>query len=177
MADPQKRRSGGGGTDKEFQVITSALDDCRRLIAAGKVLRWDVVKWAVTVNTALATSVVLAHSRVPFLFALAVALAGQLLIWHYNKRMTGARNTTTTLTNRLKEFDIDYNEITGAKAPETNRFWNYLFGFKPLSRFKPAGVYSAGEGYDWQEMLIFSATLWVSAILSLLASALSASSR
>ncbi len=39
--------------DKIFQVIAAALDDCRRLIAAGKVQRWDVVKWGVTVNTAL----------------------------------------------------------------------------------------------------------------------------
>ena len=31
--------------DKELQVIFSALDDQRRLIAAGKVQRWDVVKW------------------------------------------------------------------------------------------------------------------------------------
>ena len=44
MADP----------DKELQVIFSALDDCRRLIAASKVQRWDAVKWGVTVNVALA---------------------------------------------------------------------------------------------------------------------------
>ena len=162
---------GSKNDDREFQVTTSALDDCRRLIAAGKVQRWDVVKWGVTVNTALATFAASAHSIAPFLFALAVALAGQLLVWHYNKRMTGARNTATTLTNRLREFDIGYNNITGAKAPETNRFWDYL------SRFKPAGVYSAGEGYDWQELLIFSATLWASSVLSLVAYALSASGR
>jgi hypothetical protein len=47
---------GGGANDKEFQVIASALDDCRRLIAAGKMQRWDVVKWGVTVNTALAAA-------------------------------------------------------------------------------------------------------------------------
>jgi hypothetical protein len=40
--------------DEELKVIYSALDDCRRLIAAGKVQRWDVVKWGVTVNVALA---------------------------------------------------------------------------------------------------------------------------
>jgi hypothetical protein len=41
-------------TDNELKVIFSAHDDWRRVIAAGKVQRWDVVKWGVTVNTALA---------------------------------------------------------------------------------------------------------------------------
>ena len=43
--------------NEELKVIYSALEDCRRLIAAGKVQRWDVVKWGVTVNVALATAV------------------------------------------------------------------------------------------------------------------------
>jgi hypothetical protein len=34
-------------SDRQFQFNTSALDDCRRLIAAGKAQRWDVVKWGV----------------------------------------------------------------------------------------------------------------------------------
>jgi hypothetical protein len=53
MADPN---DGGKIDDRKFQVIVSAHDDCRRQIAAGKVQRWDVVKWGVTVNVALATA-------------------------------------------------------------------------------------------------------------------------
>jgi hypothetical protein len=158
----------GKKADREFQVITSAMDDCRRQIAAGKVQRWDVVKWGVAVNTALATVAVLRQRSIaPFLFALAVAVASGLLVWHYNKRMTGARETSKTLADRLKEsFDINYFNITQAKPAQTNRFWDHL------SRLKPTGVYSAGEGYDWQEMLIFFAILATSAVLPLLAYAL-----
>jgi hypothetical protein len=173
MAEPDKNGGGTKKDDREFQVITSALDDCRRLIAAGKVQRWDVVKWGVAVNTALATVIAVLRQRsiAPFLFALAVAVASFLLVWHYNKRMTGARETSKTLADRLKKsFDIDYFNITQAKPAETNRFWDYL------SCLKPTSVYSAGEGYDWQEMLIFFAILAVSAVLPLLACALLGSS-
>jgi hypothetical protein len=34
----------------EFEFASAVLDDCRKLIAAGKAQRWDVVKWTVTVN-------------------------------------------------------------------------------------------------------------------------------
>jgi hypothetical protein len=172
--EPDKNGDSTKKDDREFQVITSAMDDCRRQIAAGKVQRWDVVKWGVAVNTALATviAVLKQPTIAPFLFALAVALVSQLLVWHYNKRMTGARETSKTLADRLKNsFDIDYYDITKATPAKTNWFWNFLSGLKP------AGVYSAGEGYDWQEMLIFSAILWASSVLVLLAYAVSASGR
>jgi hypothetical protein len=38
----------------EMRFALGVLDDHRRLIAAGKTHRWDIVKWAVTVNLALA---------------------------------------------------------------------------------------------------------------------------
>jgi hypothetical protein len=31
--------------DKEFQLASAALENCRRYIAAHKTQRWDVVKW------------------------------------------------------------------------------------------------------------------------------------
>jgi hypothetical protein len=39
--------------DQQFQILLGILDDRRRLIAALKLQRWGVVKWAVTVNVAL----------------------------------------------------------------------------------------------------------------------------
>jgi hypothetical protein len=40
--------------DDDIRFALSVIDDNRRLIAAGKAYRWDVVKWAVTLNVALA---------------------------------------------------------------------------------------------------------------------------
>ena len=42
--------------DKEFQLASAALENCRRYIAAHKTQRWDVVKWGVSVNLALAVA-------------------------------------------------------------------------------------------------------------------------
>jgi hypothetical protein len=106
--------------DKEFQVVVSALDDCRRLITAGKVQRWDVFKWGVTVNIGFAAAAAaLRHNMLLFGLAVAVAIASLLLIGHYNKRVTGARETATTLIDRLKFFAINYDAITQAKRART----------------------------------------------------------
>jgi hypothetical protein len=94
--------------DREFSVVCSALDDCRRLIAAGKLQRWDVVKWSVTVNLALA-AVSISHvgATIPlFILAAAVSLGGGLLAWHYNSRMTGARQTAADLVKKLNRFRL-----------------------------------------------------------------------
>jgi len=81
--------------EEELKVIYSALDDCRRLIAAGKVQRWDVVKWGVTVNVALATAAAAiqfkgAFSLIPFVLAGLAAFVSWVLVLHYNRRITGA---------------------------------------------------------------------------------------
>ena len=70
--------------EEELKVVYSALDDQRRLIAAGKVQRWDVIKWAVTVNVALATAAAAiefkgAFSFIPFVLAVPVAFLSWLL--------------------------------------------------------------------------------------------------
>src|SRR5215831_12939814 len=91
---------------EELKVIYSALDDQRRLIAAGKVQRWDVVKWGVTINVALAAATAaipfegafdllgsaVPFSLIPFGLAVVVALVSRRLVLHYNRRTTGARN-------------------------------------------------------------------------------------
>jgi hypothetical protein len=41
---------------EELDVTLRLFDDRRALIAAGKVQRWEVTKWVVTVNFALAAA-------------------------------------------------------------------------------------------------------------------------
>jgi hypothetical protein len=49
--------------NQELQYCFAILDDYRKLVAAGKVQRWDVLKWAVTVNFALATASIALRSE------------------------------------------------------------------------------------------------------------------
>jgi len=42
--------------DEEIRFALGVIDDNQRLIAAGKNQRWHVVKWAVTINVALAAA-------------------------------------------------------------------------------------------------------------------------
>jgi len=147
--------------DEELKVIYSALDDCRRLIAAGKVQRWDVVKWGVTVNVALATAtaaipfegafdllgLAMPFSLIPFGLAVVVALVSWRLVLHYNRRTTGARDDVTRLVCQMKKKGIDYDSILGANV---------------------ASEYSKGPEYDKQELNLFTLILIVSVLLPLL---------
>ena len=42
--------------DKLFSTVRASLENERRLIAAGKLQRWDLTKWVVTTNSALAAA-------------------------------------------------------------------------------------------------------------------------
>ena len=78
-------------TPEDFKIACLYLEGSQRVVAAGKVQRWEVVKWAVTANFALATaSVALRTGGLFFLFSVLVAMAGGALVYHYNRRMTGA---------------------------------------------------------------------------------------
>jgi hypothetical protein len=43
-------------TQEDFKFASAMLDNRQGMIAAGKLQRWDVVKWTVTVNVALAAA-------------------------------------------------------------------------------------------------------------------------
>jgi hypothetical protein len=81
--------------DQDFQIASLLLQDQQRLIAAGKVQRWDVVKWTIAVNLALATASVSIRTDgagiIIVVFTVLVALGGGALVYHYNRRITGAR--------------------------------------------------------------------------------------
>jgi hypothetical protein len=140
-------------TDKELQVIFSALDDCRRLIAAGKVQRWDVIKWGVAVNVGLATAAAAipfkgASSFIPFGLGVLVAIMSWLLMSHYNLRLTRTRDDARYLVDQIDKKGIDYDGIVGTNV---------------------ALDYAKGPDYDKEELRIFKLILIVSPVLPLLA--------
>jgi hypothetical protein len=139
--------------EKELQVIFSALDDCRRLIAAGKVQRWDVVKWGVAVNVGLATAAAAipfksAFSFIPFGLAVLVAIMSALLMRHYNLRLTRTRDDARYLVDQVSKKGIDFDSIVGTNV---------------------AFDYAKGPDYDKEELRIFKWILVMSPVLPLLA--------
>ena len=92
--------------DKELQVIFSAHDDWRRVIAAGKV-QTALAVLAATVTIPLRGAVGL------FLIAVVVAFMSWRLMSHYNLRITRAREDARKLVDQMKKkYDIDYDNIT-----------------------------------------------------------------
>ena len=137
----------------EFQVCCAILDDCRRLIAAGKVQRWDVVKWAVTVNLALATASIALTSVRGGILALSmfVAVVAALVVLYYNDRMTKTRNDSVGIEKYLMNNDVNFKAITG-KEPEEVGFW---YDLEDLLIFAVILVLSIGPAfvlYQWPQI-------------------------
>jgi hypothetical protein len=137
--------------DREFSVVCSALDDCRRLIAAGKVQRWDVVKWGTAVNLGLATVSAAQFGPPVVLLIIAgiVSIGSLILLLHYNKRMTEARKTATGLVRTLDNAGLKYETlVTGSPAYDYTK-----------------------QRYDKEELIVFIIFLVAAPFLVLLRSA------
>jgi len=135
--------------DNDVRFALGVIDDYRRLIAAGKTHRWDVVKWAVTINVALAgASITLKHQQgrdVQMLFtslALGVVFLSIGLLWEITSRMTATRNASLAPERFLIEHGVAVAQITGEEPPK---------------QYKP--------NYDWQESLIYVWILGASVLL------------
>jgi len=137
-------------TPEDFKIACVYLEDCNRLIAAGKIQRWDVVKWAVTTNLALATASILLRSAhaggLFFFFSLLVAAAGGALVYHYNRRMTGARENAARVQTHLSDNKVDLSAVS--ELPNADRATRstseydteelYIFGFVIASSVLPS---------------------------------------
>jgi hypothetical protein len=128
--------------DRKFAIQNGILDDERRLIAALKLQRWDVVKWAVTVNMALCAAAIAVSASEHFtkaasmhLFWLAgiVTVIGEMLLLYYNRRLTKTREDSRQTKDHLTALGATF--IDTSKPPKF---------------------------YDWQELLIFSLILRMS---------------
>jgi hypothetical protein len=122
--------------DQEFQIACLYLQDCQRLIAAGKLQRWDVVKWTLTVNFALATASGIAHKAQGFFLFLSVLVAvlGFILIVHYNQRITRAREDSNKPVTYLMNNGIKIEAIGGSPATNSG-VWLWLYDFPELAAF------------------------------------------
>jgi len=101
--------------DRDFAFASLLLQDQQRLIAACKVQRWDVVKWTVAVNLALATASVgigtAGAGIIIVVFTVLVALGGWVLVRHYNRRVTGARRDADKIVAYFRDDGIDLSKI------------------------------------------------------------------
>jgi hypothetical protein len=145
-------------------------EDCTRIIAAGKVQRWDVLKWTVTVNIGLAAAAIALKNEMGALILTAVAILvgglGWYLINHYNSRMTQMRSRTNVIVKFLFETaKIDPSEIMGDQAREPD--------IHPAFAVGAAGTgilynQKAISNYDAPELRTFKAVIGASVAPSLL---------
>ena len=119
-----------GQEEEASRFALGVIDDHRRLIAAGKTHRWDIVKWDVTINVALAAaSITFRHSsgNAPGLFlwlALGVVILSIALLWEITRRMTAARNDSIVPLRFLSAHGVDVAGIVGSEPPKEYRL-NY----------------------------------------------------
>jgi hypothetical protein len=135
--------------DQDFAIASLLLQNQQRLIAAGKVQLWEVVKWTIAVNLALAIASVgigtAGAGILIVLFTVLVALGGGALVYHYSRRITGARRDADRVTAYFREAGIDFSKII------------------PLER-------ALGDGaYDAEELSIFGSVIVLSILPALLA--------
>jgi len=138
------------GKEDEIRFALGVLDDHRRLIAAGKTHRWDIVKWAVTVNIALAgASVALKQQDMNAkglfcLLAFVVVILSVSLMWEITRRMTATRNDSLEPATYLIKQKVDVVSVTGKQLPREYKWY-----------------------YDIEELAIYVAILLVSAFPAL----------
>lgn len=130
--------------DRQFAIASLLMQENLRGIAAGKVQRWEVVKWAVTVNlavtAALASSANLHKWSLLFsIFAGAVSLTSVYLLSHYNRRTTGYRKMFDVICDRLVADGIKIDSFVGQSIHHPK-----------------------GRLHDWQELSAHAATIIIS---------------
>ena len=79
--------------DREFDLARYFLEDNQKLIAAGKIQRWDIVKWGVTVNLALAAAAISLRRAgdLFFYFSAFVAWLAWAMAVYHDSKITRAR--------------------------------------------------------------------------------------
>jgi hypothetical protein len=138
--------------DRDFAIASLLFQDQQRLIAAGKVQRWDVVKWTIAVNLALATASVgigtAGAGIIIVVFTVLVALGGWVLVRHYNRQVTGARRDADKIVAYFRDDGIDLSKIIPVAQDRADR---------------------PPEMYDAEELYMFGSIIALSILPALLA--------
>jgi hypothetical protein len=138
-----------------FQLACLYLQDQQRYIAAGKVQRWEVMKWAVTVNLALAAASAAtdASKWALFGFCILVSITSIYLLYHYNHRITEVRKAADEIMDRLLAEHPDIEKFVGHERYPTEQdelkkhdkqemtLFYYVIGFSILPAFYVAVSY------------------------------------
>jgi hypothetical protein len=136
---------------EEFQFACLYVQDAQRYIAASKVQRWEVLKWAVTVNLALATAGLATSSAPPmakwamFGFCVLVSAVSIYLLDHYNRRLTEMREAARDILQKLEKVFRGIGKLTGQPdySPgdlkdydkEEMTLFQYVIGFSIVPAF------------------------------------------
>ena len=97
---------------RDIDALLSAMNDYRAVVAAGKVQRWDVVKWTVALNFGFATAAVALRATLLFLvFSISAAVIGTSLVLFYNRRMTRTRRLMEKLSDKLADDCLDVRKV------------------------------------------------------------------
>ncbi len=127
--------------DREFSLVSYFLEDNQKLLAAGKVQRWEAVKWAVTVNLALATASI-SFSKSPgafFILSTAVAVVGGGIAFYHDAKISRVRQTFEDIFQNLTNSGVDFVKIVSKEMPDRKT-----------------------QGHDWSELSLF----WIGLALS-----------
>jgi hypothetical protein len=122
------------GKKDQLSVVNAALDNARRLIEAGKGRRWEVFKWATAINFAIAGLVLARPEHALSLLFLDVLVfadifvtsSGVLILWHYNKRMKGARRNATNPIKWLERHVVNLSCITEENETKVSKLQDVI---------------------------------------------------
>jgi hypothetical protein len=121
------RRTGGASmSSEEFAMSRYFLEDNARLIAAGKIQRWEVVKWTVTFNLALAgvSASIKGWSTLVMLFlAMLIVILSLVMIMFFNWKMTKCRSTVADVVSYLIGSGVDVSKVVGTAMPHDKGTW------------------------------------------------------
>lgn len=132
--------------DREFRLSCYFLEDNQKLIAAGKLQRWETVKWAFTVNLALATaSISFPQNPAAFtVLSVFVAVVGSAMVFYQDTKITRARKTFDDIFDCLNKAGVDFRRVVDKKMPDRKT-----------------------PNYDWRELSIYTIVLALSTLPSL----------
>jgi hypothetical protein len=131
----------------EKQAAFQAWSLCAQLIAAGKVQRWEVLKWSISIDIAVVTANQFLKGDFGCfapLLAMMTSIVGVVLLNHYNRRITGARRLAAQAQNRLTDLGLNISALQEKISPRGGPP-------KPTSSFV----------YDVEELLLYKAILLV----------------